>query len=479
MRLEGTCGWILKTREFATWVSPEFAAGVRALWIHGPPGFGKTVLCAHIVRLLTKGLPCPVAHFFFSSDSAAREDPFVALRTWISQLIRQSKDACDVAVRHFEDDVNPAATRGTVLSLFKDIVRVVPDCILVTDSLDECTNIDLVAEFLECVIAAMADSNCRILVVSRSLSAIKDALRSNMKGKFLEFQIRPEHVQSDIRAYSRAIVDRKLENRSPDVRSDLSSAMAERCKGQFIWLKLHEKSLRRGAPPKQLAKAVEATPTELSRVYDKHWERIMQLEDEDRQHTLSLLRWAAFALKPLTTQQAAEARLMDDDGELAWDYLPEDVDEDYVDTELVSLCSPLLEVRGCAATRMWGPQTVHLPHFTVRQYLLCNLPVPNWLRLNDSLHISQEELQNTVLAKACLQYIRYRRVWDTATCYLEPGYRASDVDAELGASLRYYAATAWHRHFNKGWRRNADIIRDVTDFLTEGSPARDAWSKLL
>src|SRR5271154_6404818 len=60
----GTCHWIVQRPHFQDWASAVADDAMKTLWIHGPPGFGKTVLCASIVRHLQKENPDRVAHFF-------------------------------------------------------------------------------------------------------------------------------------------------------------------------------------------------------------------------------------------------------------------------------------------------------------------------------------------------------------------------------------------------------------------------------
>ncbi|KPM35923.1 hypothetical protein AK830_g10649 [Neonectria ditissima] len=467
-RLQGTCGWILERPTFLAWAASEFPNDTnKVLWIHGPAGFGKTILCANMVEHMTKTLQTPVAHFFFSPDSDSRENLSVVLRSWLSQVASQHEGAFECLLRRYEDDANPIATPHTIVSLFEQVVRIVPECTFVVDSLDECTDLSPVTKFLTTLITATTATNTRVLVVSRPLLTIQEALKSNGRSAFSEHQIQSDDVRSDIEAYSRDIINMKLRNRSPDFRSALSEAMVERCEGQFLWLKLQGESLRRGMSKKQLENIVNDTPTDLDRVYDNNWKRIVQFKEADRHRTFALLRWTAFALRPLTICEITEAVLIDDTEELPRDDLPDDVDEDYVGSEVVGLCSPLLEVRSGPSASVLSQQTVHLPHFTVRQYLLRNLPIPDWLRQNDSLRISHEQLQHTLLAKACLQYIKYREVWQATPVESLP---------PLGTSFRTYASNSWHHHINLGLRSNVDIVRFAVEFITEGSPTRKEWA---
>ncbi|KAM0272845.1 hypothetical protein ACHAQH_008559 [Verticillium albo-atrum] len=79
-----------------------------------------------------------------------------------------------------------------------------------------------VANFLKTLVAVVGGSDARILVVSRFLSTIQNALKGDDHTAFSEYQIRPDDVRSDTEAYCRDIVDSKLGNKHEDARSSLS-----------------------------------------------------------------------------------------------------------------------------------------------------------------------------------------------------------------------------------------------------------------
>ncbi|KAF9770533.1 hypothetical protein IL306_011902, partial [Fusarium sp. DS 682] len=174
---------------------------------------------------------------------------------------------------------------------------------------------------------------------------------------------------------------------------------------------MQEESLRRGMNKKQLQSAIENTPTGLDHLYDRNWTRITRLGEWEKHRAFALLRWTAFALRPLIVCEITEAVLIVEFEDLPLDDLPDAVDDDYVDSEIIGLCGPLLEVRNDPTDPSVGRRTVHLLHFTVRQFLLRQLPTPDWIQQNNRLQISHEKVQNTVLAKACLQYVSLRQVW--------------------------------------------------------------------
>ncbi|PWI65090.1 hypothetical protein PCL_07389 [Purpureocillium lilacinum] len=473
-RVNGTCHWILDRAFFRHWLATDASVGPKLLWVNGPAGFGKTILSAHVVEHLTSNLDTPVAHFFFTSDFESREDPYLALRSWISQIVSCHEGAWDHARQRRESDSDPIAARSTIITLFAELLHITPNCTFISDGIDECAYLgnrsSSVAKFLRDVIDAVVRTNARVLFVSRDEPEIRHALIYNEHQSFVEYKIMPEDVRSDTAAYSEFIVHRKLPNKSEDVRLTLSEAMTNRCEGQFLWLKMQEESLRRGMNKKQLQHAIANTPSGLDHLYDHNWTRISRLGTWASERAFTLLRWAAFALRPLTVCEITEAALIVESDDFQWEDLPDDVDDDYIDTEILGLCSPLLEVRNNPIDPSPSRRTVHLPHFSVRQYLLCRLPLPAWIRQNDRLRASYEQSQNTLLATACLRYISFHHVWADF---------AHGSPPRLGVSFRTYAATTWYQHANSGLPNDAETVRLCMGFMSRANPAWDPWRALI
>ncbi|RYP23453.1 hypothetical protein DL767_008810 [Monosporascus sp. MG133] len=479
-RLDDTCDWILRRPLFLRWLSPDFPAGTaKLLWINGPAGFGKTILCARVTQHLSSTLVMPVAHFFFSSDFESRGDPFVAIRSWISQVMSRDPGAFDLVRERWEAQQERVATRASVVKLFRELVRAVPGCTFVVDGLDECTSMgenrmgaggESVERFLETVKQAIVDTTTRIMIVSRDESEIRHALMDDASEECAEYKISPEDVRADTASYSRNIVNRKLSNKSEAIKSDISGRMADRCEGQFLWLRMQGDYLRKGMNKKQLQDAIAKTPTGLEHIYNRNWQKIAGLEGDDKTRAISLLRWAAFALRPLTIYEITEAALINDEcHDLPIDEFPDSIDEDYIDSEILGLCGSLLEIRSTPSEPSAGLRTVHLTHFSVKQYLLCNLPAQEKLLLaNGSLQASNEAIESTRLAKLCLRYINYRRVWQ--------GTLREDM-GPLGMSFRDYAAASWHHHTTSGVPNDADIIRLANQLFDKTNPNWDAWRR--
>ncbi|GKT61429.1 ankyrin repeat domain-containing protein 52 [Colletotrichum tofieldiae] len=472
-RLDGTCEWILARAEFRTWLSPDALGAAKLLWINGPAGYGKTILCAKLVEVISFAPQTPTAHFFLSSKSEGRDDPFLAIRWWLATMTFQSQAALDVVRKRRLAQHEQIATRATITHLLREVVQTVPFCTFVLDGLDECTWVggglsgsDSVTRFLEDLRQAIDDTTARILVVSRNEPEIRQGL-TRYSG-FSEYKISLEDVCADNIAYSRSIVDNKLSNKDEPTRLSISQRMADRCHSQFQWLRMQEDFLRKGRNQKQLEKDIDETPAGLDRLYDRNWERIERLRDVEKIRAFSLLRWAAFALRPLTVCEITEAVLINDDcDDLPVDELPDSVDDDYIESEILGLCGSLIEVRGTLSQSSAGSRKIDISHFSVKQYLLCKIPSRGAILFaNENLRTSNEIIESATLAKLCLRYIGFQRVWD--------GSLHGGKD-RTGMSFREYAAKYWYQHSDMSKTKDKALMEAMNAFFDGRVQTWESW----
>ncbi|KFY82736.1 hypothetical protein V500_10357, partial [Pseudogymnoascus sp. VKM F-4518 (FW-2643)] len=387
-RLDGTCDWILSSPSFLEWVSSEFPSdSAKMLWVNGPAGYGKTTICARVVEHLSTMLKHPLAYYFFSADFESGGDPFVIIRSWIVQLVACNRTAFEIAHEKLQTKDGHIASRTAIMNLFKLIVGSIPHCTFVLDGLDECawlegnpkvTDEDGRTGFLTSLNDIIAKTATRIMVVSRDEADIRSGIYSIRPNQTVyEHTISPADVQSDVSLFSKSIVNKKLKNKDEMVRNDLSQRIVDRSNGMFLWVKMQEDNLRGGKSILQLQETIDETPTGLSYLYDRNWKKIMGHQQSDRTRALSILRWAAFALRPLTVLELTEALLvMDNDSydNILINSLPDEIDEEYVNSEVKGLCESLVETRGTSPEESFASMTVHLTHFSVKQYLLYNMP---------------------------------------------------------------------------------------------------------
>ncbi|KAF5581270.1 ankyrin repeat domain-containing protein [Fusarium pseudocircinatum] len=428
-RVKETCEWILHRDEFLQWQKPSSSS--KLLWIKGPAGFGKTVLCARIVQELEKTAQELVAYFFLSSRYDGRDDPFSAIRAWLTMMIQRSPGARDIVAKARLLQHEPLASQASILRAFREVIVGAPGCILALDGLDESTGMAnkdkrSVPHFLQELRIATTNTTAKILISSRGDPLIHQCL-SDFAG-YSEYAIHPDDVGPDLMAYSTELVKAKLPNKDELTRASIASKMKDRSEGQFQWVKLQEGSLRKGRSRKQLEREIDETPSGLDSLYDREWNRINAMGDSDKLRALSLLQWTAFAFRPLTVYQITEAVLITDEmDELPLDEMPDCVDQDYVDSMILELCGSLIEVRRVSPSESTenpehihqseedsiGLQEVHLSHFSVKEYLLLKtFPGTNALLSNEKLRVSNEEFHNATLAKHCLRFMNMRGAFE-------------------------------------------------------------------
>ncbi|KAH9893129.1 ankyrin repeat-containing domain protein [Xylariomycetidae sp. FL2044] len=479
-RLDGTCDWIFQRAEFLQWRAASREV-TKVLWIHGPAGYGKTVLCAKIIEHSKEFFNTPLAYYFFSSDPEHRADPFSILRSWLSQIIQQTPEAFDLAREVWENATSPFASSSEIKNIFEIIIKAIPSCILIVDGLDECVATtydgtaiyrDSLVDFLIFLQRVTSDTQSRLVIVSRYDMDIRDGLYTDprdVQWELSECRISPLDVKPDATLFSRTIVNRKLYNKAETQREELSQRLVDRCDSMFLCIKLLEGQLRGGKGQAHLQRSIDQAPTGLNDLYDRSWRKIMGLPDADRKRALAILRWITFVLRPMTVREITDALLLVDEdvNNLQQDELPDEIDDIYIDSEILGLCGSLIETRGSDTDP--GLLTLHLTHFSVKQYILCHRLAPgDSLLLNEQLRASNEAIQHNVLAKTCLRYLNCDEAWAP---------KESSEGLRMIQAFRRYAVHSWHQHVKPAVENSRDAISCVNNFFLPGNKKWESWRK--
>ncbi|KAI1264017.1 hypothetical protein F5Y18DRAFT_93792 [Xylariaceae sp. FL1019] len=446
-RLDGTCGWILGRSEFLQWHS-SVSENTAPLWVHGPPGYGETIICARMTQYMLENSEAPLAYFFFSSKLESREDPFVVMRSWISQVVMQNQQAFDLAREKKEMTNGRIASQAEVEELFASITLSIPKCIFIVDGLDEyamreyngkASHKASLLEFLSSLRHIVSISTSRLLVVSRNDGEIRQGLggdKNNKTWDLVEIQIQPKDVESDATSLSESIVEKRLPNKSEAQRRELTHRIVDQCQSMFLGIRLLEPDLNGGKNLKQLQRLIDDAPSRLDHVYDRNWKKIDSLEDASRCRAFAILRWATFAARPFTILELTDVLLLANDECDTLDYteLPDAIDEVYVQTEILELCGSLIEVRQVEQSSGLGYSTVHLSHFTVREYVLRHMLIlPRNMATSEDFQSANEAVQNNILAETCIRYLNSEEAWGK-----KQQYGANDTMIQ---AFRKYAAT--------------------------------------
>jgi hypothetical protein len=151
-----------------------------------------------------------LAYFFFSSDSGTRGDPFIIIRSLVSQLISRDVNAYQLAFEKWELSEGLTVSRTETMELFRFIAQNISYCTFIVDGLDECawraewkSADDHGAKgFLTSLKQAIAHTTSRVLILSRGESDIRsgivDMLASDSIQTLYQHSISPRDVRADI-----------------------------------------------------------------------------------------------------------------------------------------------------------------------------------------------------------------------------------------------------------------------------------------
>ncbi|EJT80940.1 hypothetical protein GGTG_00930 [Gaeumannomyces tritici R3-111a-1] len=387
-RLHNTCEWILEREFTIKWLSKDFRHdSPKVLWINGPAGYGKSVLCAKLIQRLSGGPDKHlVAHYFVSADSGSLDKPFTVIKSWLFQLITQSPEALDAASECWDARAPPRASQDVTVKVLRHVLRRLDGCTLVVDGLDECRwtsgaerfddihDRDSAVGFFLAIAEAASRTKTRILLVSRKENYLTRAFNSQLVLSediaSIAYSILPNDVNTDARALAHEIVDKKLPRRTDEERCRLAERIVAKSEGMFLWMIM-------------LGEYLSGTKSESALV--------------------------AFTPRPLTVLELIEAlTIPDNDVEgLYDDDLPNNMDEPYISDDIVGLYESLVELR--PQKRAPEPDarssTVHIVHRSVRQYLIDRLPVEDGLRPIDQRLAMRHVAHERHLAIQRLRYL--------------------------------------------------------------------------
>jgi len=486
-RHEGTCDWVLHLEEMQAWRSEEPRVP-KLFWLHGPPGFGKTIASAWTVQDLKKSNPDSTAYFFCVAESRLTQDPYAILRSWLAQLLDQDTNVVNLMESAFAQRMtkNQTLSQLELWQLFVLIGESGTSYTLVVDGFDECTHIDSGTNyhtkdprnhFLRDLTTHLQKTKFKVLVVSRDVADIREYLDPKAaKSEDLqvtEYGITAEDNEDDVRSFSEDMVNRRLPNKDLMLRESLTKSAASRSEGMFLWIKLLENEISPGQNARELQQTITEMPAGVSEAYSRELDRIMKLPQRAKSTALAILRWILFAVRPLKVKELAEALavsdLSDDADSYPRDRLPDVweesfVDEDYVNEIVLAHCGSLIQLRARSSDEPLASRSVHFVHFSVKEYLL-NLPDLYHL-VGSSNHINVAE-EETRLSHICLRYLSL------------PIFAESPPNQHVYPFLAY-AGWAWYFHsYKRKLEPPAEIIARTKRVFHPYTGSWKVWSPVM
>ena len=252
VRHQGTCEWILKDPKFVHWSQDS---SCRLLWIHGPPGAGKSVLAQYILSQLTnvstdvtappvRSRVIPTYHFFSKDEPDSRSVDSV-LRGLVCQLLEADATLLAAMPKQFwRNEDAPYDLNGQDCAAF---IRAViernngPYVRMVIDGIDEAFDNSvydvrmLVSSFLSCdkrgrLKVCLTDRNPVSLASPKAISAETHEAIAMLTGG----------ASRDVERYIEDQMMTRLESRSvpSDLVDEVIATLIEVSEGTFLHAKL-------------------------------------------------------------------------------------------------------------------------------------------------------------------------------------------------------------------------------------------------
>lgn len=110
-------------------------------------------------------------------------------------------------------------------------------------------------------------------------------------------------------------MEQDLKKKSQEVREELAALLVDKFEGMFLYIRRIRPRLKAHASmaASKLRLIIEEMPTGLEEAYKRDLLTILELENNDRERALTILRWVLFATKALTVREISEALLVSTD----------------------------------------------------------------------------------------------------------------------------------------------------------------------
>lgn len=205
----------------------------------------------------------------------------------------------------------------------------------------------------------------------------------------------------------------------------------------------------------QLHRTIEASPAGLEAVYERLWAEILDLPIIDKDRAVNILRWVAFAVRPLTVAEITEALLTMSHESFdiaAEEDRPNFIDDDYIASELGGLCGSFIEVQGADRNQGPGLRTI-LKHFSARGFLLSSTVITELLEVPIDEQYDQA-VRNNHLAIAILRFLRSESV--------SSAKKPADTYPFFN-----YAVQSWYIHVSSASSRYSTLDQIASNFFPD------------
>ncbi|KAN0095697.1 hypothetical protein V8E51_016408 [Hyaloscypha variabilis] len=350
-REAGTGQWLIDQELFRSWRDGP----VRALWLNGMPGAGKTFLSTAVVDHLERTSTCPVVYFYFDFKDSVKQATESMMRSVAVQLETSllHNKVSPALEQVYSNCQKTGSGRNPTLDEVTDLIIALsafaPKFYIILDALDECQNRE---ELLEAITTLKNSAvNAKLFVTSRQEQDIIECLTED---DFTPVTILEDSIKHDIGLYVSSILrnDIHLRRLPEELKRHIQNTLTAGAKSMQIDM------IRPLKRPKIIKEALEKLPKTLDETYERILLRLSTEAEENLVQMRRIFAFVTFAKHPLTLAELAQAVVVEIWGK--------QFDEDaafYDPKDLLCLCRPLIDI---------SPSTGFLGfvHYSVQEFLL-------------------------------------------------------------------------------------------------------------
>ncbi|KAM5377938.1 hypothetical protein ACJZ2D_004842 [Fusarium nematophilum] len=286
--VDGTGDWVSRAQPWIDWRNRQ----TRALWMHGIPGAGKTVLAAHLIKevfeMCEETNDAKVACVYFYCYHGHNRDEAVPFLRWLlGQLFRKSGVVPERAYNVFKQNREPDLC--LLKSILEESLLHFATVWIMVDALDESQSRENLLHLLQELIQDDRFRKLQLFATSREYLDIKQTMCAIAE----PLSLSNHWVEADIKTYVAAMIkeSRGFSRWPVELREQVEESLSKGAKGMFRWAVCQLDILRRLKTTDEIWEAITNLPVTL----DETYERIFSCIDEyDRDLVRHTLQWLQF-----------------------------------------------------------------------------------------------------------------------------------------------------------------------------------------
>jgi hypothetical protein len=353
-----TGDWMFRTPSWEDWVNTR----IRALWIHGIPGAGKTVLASHIIEATLriceakdKRTTCIYYYFYHGHN----QDESVSFLRWlVSQLLRAADIVPTLALKAYTQKWEPDTS--LLLDVLHAALGFFDRVYVAIDALDESQLRHNLLRVLSVLATDPRFLKIQLLATSREYSDIELQMCRFSKALSMSNSL----VEADIKTYvaAKIMAEPKFQRWPSDLRADVETTLSTGAKGMFRWAVCQLDILRRLNRQSKIREAIKSLPKTLDETYERIFSSI---SDEERELVRHVLLWVCFhdffwkGSVPVPAQLLVDSYIALDKAQISSDEYLNDLET------LKDSCGCLVSFTSNEKISL----SANISHYTVREFL--------------------------------------------------------------------------------------------------------------